>query len=62
MSERENGERAAERGAPTEQPAGLFERVRALFGLTSASVRDDIEDALEGADGTPTSRRRSARS
>ena len=33
MSERENGERAAEAPRPTEQPAGLFERVRALFGL-----------------------------
>jgi CBS domain containing-hemolysin-like protein len=59
MSERENGERAAEAPRPTEQPAGLFERVRALFGLTSASVRDDIEDAIDesvGAEFTPQER------
>jgi CBS domain containing-hemolysin-like protein len=30
-----------------EQSSGLFERVRALFGLTPASARDDIEDAIE---------------
>jgi CBS domain containing-hemolysin-like protein len=30
-----------------EQPPGLFERVRALFGLAPASARDDIEDAIE---------------
>jgi CBS domain containing-hemolysin-like protein len=30
-----------------EQPSGLFERVRALFGLAPASARDDIEDAIE---------------
>jgi CBS domain containing-hemolysin-like protein len=59
MSERESGERAAEAPRPTEQPAGLFERVRALFGLTSASVRDDIEDAIDesvGAEFTPQER------
>jgi CBS domain containing-hemolysin-like protein len=33
-------------GAPEAQ-AGLFERLRALFGREPASVRDDIEDALE---------------
>ena len=27
--------------------SGLFERVRALFGLAPASARDDIEDAIE---------------
>ena len=32
-----------------ESQAGLFERLRALFGLGPASVRDDIEDALEEA-------------
>jgi CBS domain containing-hemolysin-like protein len=30
-----------------EQPSGLFERVRALFGLAPASARDDIEDAIK---------------
>ncbi len=30
-----------------EQPSGLFERMRALFGLAPASARDDIEDAIE---------------
>ena len=32
-----------------EAPAGLFDRLRALFGLGPASVRDDLEDALVGA-------------
>jgi CBS domain containing-hemolysin-like protein len=32
---------------PREQTSGLFERVRALFGLAPASARDDIEDAIE---------------
>src|SRR5215471_13141765 len=42
-----------------EQHAGLLERLRALFGLAPASVRDDIEDALEesaGAEFTPQER------
>ena len=30
-----------------EQPSGLFERVRALFGLAPPSARDDIEDVIE---------------
>jgi CBS domain containing-hemolysin-like protein len=30
-----------------EQSSGLFERVRALFGLAPPSARDDIEDAIE---------------
>ena len=33
--------------ASREQSSGLFERVRALFGLAPASARDDIEDAIE---------------
>ena len=45
---------------PDEAPRGLFERLRALFGLEPASVRDDIEDALEeagtNADFTPQER------
>jgi CBS domain containing-hemolysin-like protein len=55
VSDAENGERREE--APQPAPADereaqprLFERLRALFGLAPASVRDDIEDALEGAD------------
>ena len=39
---------------------GLFDRLRALFGMHGASVREDIEDALEGsctsADFTPQER------
>jgi CBS domain containing-hemolysin-like protein len=39
---------------------GLFERLRSLFGLQGASVREDIEDALEdaapGADISPQER------
>jgi CBS domain containing-hemolysin-like protein len=32
-----------------ESQASLFDRLRALFGLEPVSVRDDIEDALDGA-------------
>ena len=42
-----------------EQPAGLFERVRALFGIVPPSVRDDIEDAIDesaNAEFTPQER------
>ncbi len=51
MSEAERIEAAADHGAgPTrESSAGLFDRLRTLFGLGPASVRDDIEDALVGA-------------
>src|SRR5271157_2120404 len=59
MNEKEDDDRAPEPPRPTEQPAGLFERLRALFGLTSASVRDDIEDAIDesvGAEFTPQER------
>ncbi len=44
---------------PREHPAGLFERLRALLGLAPASVRDDIEEAIdesEGAEFTPQER------
>jgi len=34
-------------GVSREQPGGLFERVRALFGIVQPSVRDDIEDAID---------------
>ena len=59
MSEREDDDRVAEAPRSGEQPAGLFERVRALFGLTPASVRDDIEEAIDdsvGAEFTPQER------
>jgi len=46
--------------SPEEGSRGLFERLRALFGIEPASVRDDIEDALEeagtNADFTPQER------
>jgi CBS domain containing-hemolysin-like protein len=44
MSEAERNALAAEHPA-----GGLFDRLRALFGLGPASVRDDLEDALVGA-------------
>jgi CBS domain containing-hemolysin-like protein len=62
MNETENGDRAPEPLVPDhsrEQHSSLFERVRALFGLAPASVRDDIEDALEesaSAEFTPQER------
>jgi CBS domain containing-hemolysin-like protein len=61
MSERQDEGRAADAPRASisrEHHPGLFERVRALFGLTPASVRDDIEDALEsvGAEFTPEER------
>ena len=60
MSERENDERAAGAAAlDANSLPGLFERLRALFGLTPASVRDDIEDAIDesvGAEFTPQER------
>ncbi|HXW19758.1 MAG TPA: CBS domain-containing protein, partial [Roseiarcus sp.] len=34
---------------PAESQASLFDRLRGLFGLEPVSVRDDIEDALDGA-------------
>ena len=52
MSEAERIEPVAadEPSAPArEAPTGLFDRLRALFGLGPASVRDDLEDALVGA-------------
>src|SRR5271166_4053750 len=50
MSETEEGDREQPAPRPSlsrEQQSGLFERVRAMFGLAPASARDDIEDALE---------------
>ena len=62
MNETENDTRANEPPGPDlshEQPSGLFDRVRALFGMAPASIREDIEDALEesaGAEFTPQER------
>ena len=54
MSDSDNAERPSDDGASLpstrETPPRLLERLRALFGMGSPSVRDDIEDALEGAD------------
>ena len=50
MSEAEKVERASDRSSRDRQ-GNLFERLRGLLGLGAGSVRDDIEDALEGADG-----------
>jgi CBS domain containing-hemolysin-like protein len=49
MNENERAEPAPERAA-RETQSSLFERLRGLLGLGAGSVRDDIEDALEGAD------------
>ncbi|MGI3899483.1 MAG: hemolysin family protein [Janthinobacterium lividum] len=51
---KDNDRDAAAKRAKAPHPPGpsLFDRVRSVFGLGSASIRDDIEDALEdtGAD------------
>jgi CBS domain containing-hemolysin-like protein len=49
MSETERIEPAAAGEPAREAPSGLFERLRGLFGLGPASVRDDLEDALVGS-------------
>lgn len=51
MSRTDNGEHAATR---REQRSGIVDRLRALIGLGSPSVREDIEEALEGAAGDVT--------
>ena len=43
----ERGEATPRPSSPREQPPGLFERLRGLFGLAPGSVRDDIEDAID---------------
>ncbi len=50
MKETEESEGAPETpraNGSREQTSGLFERVRALFGLAPPSARDDIEDVIE---------------
>src|ERR1700722_3844621 len=49
MSEAERLERTSDKPSRDRQ-ANLFDRLRGLLGLGPGSVRDDIEDALEGAD------------
>src|SRR5665213_691935 len=60
MSETERAAADHAAASSREPPGGLFDRLRALFGLGSASVRDDLEDALigagAGADFTPQER------
>lgn len=61
MSERQEDDRPSDATGPSlsrEHHPGLFERLRALIGLTPASVRDDIENAIEsvGAEFTPQER------
>jgi len=51
----ENGESAAGAKRVGESPlAGLIDRLRSLLGLAPASVREDIEDAIEEAAGEVT--------
>jgi len=60
MSETHNGRRPELAGGPPrEQHAGLFDRLRTLFGMTTASIRDDIADAIDeeaGAEFSPQER------
>ena len=44
VGDREGGDR------PERRPASVLERLRGLFGLGHASIRDDIEDALDESD------------
>jgi CBS domain containing-hemolysin-like protein len=58
MSETAHDERDAAASSRDQSP-GLFERLRGLFGLAPASVRDDIEDAIDesaAAEFTPQER------
>ena len=62
MNESADNDREPENRAPAgprEPSSGLFERLRALLGLGHASVRDDIEDAIDesaSAEFTPQER------
>ncbi|WP_439329675.1 hemolysin family protein [Candidatus Rhodoblastus alkanivorans] len=49
VSERDKEEPPSIERSPGKQGPSLMERLRALFGLSGASIRDDIEDALEDA-------------
>ncbi len=52
MKDNDRDAAATRAKAPPPPGPSLFDRVRSVFGLSSASIRDDIEDALEdtGAD------------
>jgi CBS domain containing-hemolysin-like protein len=52
MSRTDNGEHAGSRRS--EPRIGIVDRLRALIGLGSASVREDIEEALEDSTGDVT--------
>ena len=62
MSETQDDNRGAEPSrslSQREHPAGLLERLRSFLGLSQASVRDDIEEAIDesaGAEFTPQER------
>jgi len=60
MSETENGRGPEAPATATREPhAGLFDRLRTLFGMTPPSIRDDIEDAIDeeaGAEFSPQER------
>jgi CBS domain containing-hemolysin-like protein len=47
--ERETDESSPVERTPSKQGGSVLERLRALFGLSGASIRDDIEDALDDA-------------
>ena len=47
--ERETDESSPSSEVPASRAVSVMERLRALFGLSGASIRDDIEDALDDA-------------
>jgi CBS domain containing-hemolysin-like protein len=47
-------DRTAGGDKPEKRPASMIERLRALFGMSQASIREDIEDALEDPEGGET--------
>ncbi len=47
--ERDTDETASGERSPGKQSGSVMERLRSLFGLSGASIRDDIEDALDDA-------------
>ncbi len=47
--ERDTDESPSPDRSPGKQGGSVLERLRALFGLSGASIRDDIEDALDDA-------------
>ena len=49
-ADHESGSQAETRQERRSAPPTLMERLRSLFGLNAASIRDDIEDALDGPD------------